>query len=70
LFAIIDVDEQIARKAGEYLNQYRKSHGMELADALIAATAFVAGAELVTRNVDDYPMSDVKVVVPYERGKL
>ncbi|GAB4452502.1 MAG: type II toxin-antitoxin system VapC family toxin [Anaerolineales bacterium] len=69
LFVMIDVDEQIARKAGEYLNQYRKSHGMEMADALIAATAFVAGAELVTRNVEDYPMPDVKIVVPYERGK-
>lgn len=69
LFVIVDVDEQIARKAGEYLNQYRKSHGMEMADALIAATAFVVGAELVTRNVDDYPMPDVTIVVPYERGK-
>ena len=68
LFAIIDVDEQVARKAGEYLNHYRKSHHMELADALIAATAFVAGADLVTRNVDDYPMSDLTVIVPYERG--
>jgi predicted nucleic acid-binding protein len=69
LFVILEVDEQIARKAGEYLNEYRKSHRMEMADALIAATAFVAGAELVTRNVDDYPMPDVTVVVPYERGK-
>lgn len=64
----MDVDEQIARKAGEYLNQYRKSHRMEMADAIIAATAFVAEAELVTRNVQDYPMRDVKVVAPYERG--
>jgi predicted nucleic acid-binding protein len=69
LFTIIDVDDQIARKAGEYLNEFRKSHRMELADAMIAATAQVAGAELVTRNVQDYPMQDVQVAVPYERGK-
>lgn len=68
LFTIVDVDEQIARKAGEYLNQFRKSHRMELADALIAATAHVLGAELVTRNIQDYPMQDVHVLVPYERG--
>ena len=68
LFTIVEVDEDIAWKAGEYLNEFRKSHCMELADALIAATAHVIGAELVTRNVQDYPMQDVQVVVPYERG--
>jgi len=68
LFVLIDVDEQIARKAGEYLNEYRASKHIELADALIAATAFVAGAELITRNVKHYPMEDVQVIAPYERG--
>ena len=70
LFVIVDVDvdEQIAHKAGEYLNEYRQKHHMELADALIAASAFVVGAELITRNVKHYPMQDVQVVVPYKRG--
>lgn len=68
LFVALDVDEQIARKAGEYLNEYRNPQQIELADALIAATAFASGAELVTRNVKHYPMGDVKVIVPYERG--
>jgi hypothetical protein len=68
LFVILEVDEAIARKAGEYLNQHRSTKGMELADALIAATAFVASAEVVTRNVKHYPMGDVKLVSPYERG--
>ncbi|MEW5828482.1 MAG: type II toxin-antitoxin system VapC family toxin [Chloroflexota bacterium] len=68
LFVIMDIDESIARKAGEYLKDYRKSHRMELADALIAATAYVIGAELATRNVRDYPMPDVQVIAPYERG--
>ncbi len=68
LFTIIDVDERIARKAGEYLNQYRISHRLELADAIVAATAHMIGAELVTRNVQDYPMQDIQVLAPYERG--
>lgn len=38
-------------------------------DALIAATASFFNAELVTRNIKHYPMSDIKVVVPYERGR-
>lgn len=68
LFVILDVDEVIARKAGEYLNQHRSTKGMELADALIAATAFVVDAEVVTRNIKHYPMGDVRIVSPYERG--
>ena len=68
LFIIVDVDEQIARKAGDYLNEYRQKRHMELADALIAASAFVVGAELITRNVKHYPMQEVHVVVPYKRG--
>ncbi|MCC6298366.1 MAG: type II toxin-antitoxin system VapC family toxin [Anaerolineales bacterium] len=68
LFVALEVDEQIARKAGEYLNQYRNLTRIELADALIAATALVMDADVVTRNIKHYPMGDVKVVVPYERG--
>lgn len=68
LFVILDVDEVIARKAGEYLNQHRSTKGMELADALIAATAFVVDAEVVTRNIKHYPMGDVRIISPYERG--
>ncbi len=69
LFTILEVDEEIARKAGEYMGLYRRSQHIELADALIAATAFVVQAELITRNVKHYPMSDVTVEAPYARGK-
>ncbi|MBN1887859.1 MAG: type II toxin-antitoxin system VapC family toxin [Thermoflexales bacterium] len=68
-FVVLDVNEAIARQAGAYLRQYRHSHKLELGDALIAATAALAGAELVTRNVKHYPMTDIHVVVPYERGQ-
>lgn len=68
LFVLLEIDEEIARKAGEYLNKHRAPNRIELADALIAATAFVAGAEVVTRNLKHYPMGDVRVAVPYERG--
>jgi predicted nucleic acid-binding protein len=61
----LDVDGEIARKAGEYRTRYLRSHGLALPDALIAATAFVAGADLITRNARHYPMADLKVVEPY-----
>jgi hypothetical protein len=68
LFSILDVNEDIARRAGEYLRQYRRSHQTELGDALIAVTANVREAPIATRNVKHYPMTDVQVVVPYSRG--
>jgi predicted nucleic acid-binding protein len=47
----------------------RKRSGIELADAFIAATAVLNNAELVTRNEKHYPMTDVAVLVPYQRGQ-
>ena len=49
----------MGRQAGIYLARFRKSHGVELADALIAAGAVTSKAELWTRNKKHYPMSDV-----------
>jgi predicted nucleic acid-binding protein len=65
LFVKHDVTEEIARAAGRYLNQFSKTHHLELADAAIAATAKVLSATLVTRNVKHYPMNDITVSVPY-----
>jgi predicted nucleic acid-binding protein len=53
------VNDQIGRKAGDYLRESRKSHGVDLGDALIAATASITGAALWTRNRKHYPMKDV-----------
>jgi len=68
LFTLITVDEAIGRKAGEYLNRFGRSHHLELGDALIAASAFATGAELITRNIKHYPMEDIHIISPYERG--
>jgi predicted nucleic acid-binding protein len=69
LFTVLDADEATARQAGHYLRQFRQSNGIELGDALIAASAKLAGAEVITRNRKHYPMSDISIVAPYERGR-
>jgi predicted nucleic acid-binding protein len=69
LFTVMDVDANIGRKAGVYLRNFARSHNVDLGDALIAATAAVTGADLVTRNVKHYPMKDIRVLLPYERGR-
>ena len=61
----IPVSEKIAWAAGTFLNTYRSSHGVEVADALIAASAVEIGATLLTRNVKHYPMPAVKLQRPY-----
>jgi predicted nucleic acid-binding protein len=55
----VPADAAVGRRAGEYLRRYRKSHSVELGDALIAATAVVSGAMLWTRNRKHYPMTEL-----------
>lgn len=68
LFTILPVTERIGRQAAVYLRTFRRSHRIDFGDALIAATAYLHGATLHTRNVKHYPMTDIVVSVPYERG--
>jgi predicted nucleic acid-binding protein len=53
------IDEEAGRQAGVYLRQYRRSHGVEVAHALMAACAVANRAELWTRNHKHYPMKEV-----------
>jgi predicted nucleic acid-binding protein len=55
----VPVDRDVSRQAGVYLRRYRNSHGVELGDALIAATAVAASAVLWTRNRKHYPMKEI-----------
>jgi predicted nucleic acid-binding protein len=65
LLDVRDIGFEIARLAGRYRLQYRSSHGVGIPDALIAATAQVHGARLVTRNARHFPMLD-DLLVPYQ----
>jgi predicted nucleic acid-binding protein len=51
------IDEEISRAAGTLAHRLRRSHtGIDDADYLIAATAMVLQAELLTTNVRHFPM--------------
>lgn len=65
LLDVREVDFEIARLAGCYRLEYRNSHGVGIPDALIAATAKVHSARLVTRNARHFPMLD-DLLVPYQ----
>jgi predicted nucleic acid-binding protein len=55
----VPIDAETGRQAGDYLKRYRKSHGIELGDALIAACAVLNSATLWTRNRKHYPMKEL-----------
>lgn len=51
------VTEVVARRAGEYMREFRRSHSaIGVADYLIAATAATQGARLATLNIRHFPM--------------
>ena len=56
LFRVVPVSSGIARLGGLYQRDYGRSHGVGLADAIVAATATVEDAELMTLDVKHYPM--------------
>ena len=56
----VELDERVGRKAGAYRKAFGRSHGVEIADALIAAAAHVHGCCLCSLNLRHYPMRDLK----------
>jgi len=56
LFNIVEINKDIAVKAGEYLRKYAKSHSVEIADAFIGASVSILDATLWTFNLKHYPM--------------
>jgi len=64
-FQVIKLTEQTSDEAVDLLRQYRLSHGLLIADALIAATALVFSAALITKNQRDYRFIAGLNLLPY-----
>jgi predicted nucleic acid-binding protein len=62
---VLATSANVARQGGFFRRDYRHSHGLDLIDALIAATAQVHGKRLVTRNARHFPMLG-DLLVPYQ----
>ena len=56
VFRTVPVTAEIGRSAGLLKRDFGRSHGVGLADAVLAATARHAEARLATLNVRHYPM--------------
>ncbi len=60
----LNLTPEIGKRAGAYLHTYSRSHGVELADALIAASAEIHGMPLWTLNRKHYPMKTIRFFSP------
>ena len=56
LFPVVPVSADIARVGGLYRQAYGRSHGVGLAEAVIAATGDLSESALKTLKVKHYPM--------------
>lgn len=52
----LPISEVIGERAGAIMRHFRKSHDIDIPDALIAATAEHHALELATLNVKHFPM--------------
>jgi predicted nucleic acid-binding protein len=64
-FQLLKIGEAISDQAVALLRQYRLSHGLLIADALIAATAMVGDYPFVSKNQRDYRFIDDLILLPY-----
>jgi predicted nucleic acid-binding protein len=64
-FQIVPLDKAISDKAVELLELYRLSHGLLIADSLIAATALVLSVPFISKNQRDYRFIAGLNLLPY-----
>ena len=55
---VLPLDYRVGEEAGTFLNQFKASHGVTLADSMIAAAARINAFRMWTLNRKHYPMLD------------
>jgi len=64
-FAVLPINEAVSHTAVDLLTRYRLSHGLLIADALIAATAIHGGQPFISKNQRDYRFIEGLHLFPY-----
>lgn len=53
------VTQEIVDEGGRFYRRWNPSHGVEVNDAILAATAMTTGGVIHTLNIKHYPMPEV-----------
>jgi hypothetical protein len=56
------VTQEVVDEAGAFFRRWHRSHGIDVNDAILAATVAATGGTIYTQNLKHYPMPDVAVV--------
>jgi tRNA(fMet)-specific endonuclease VapC len=65
----LETTREAAMRAGRYQAEWaRRGRRIHTPDALVAGTARAHGSVLVTDNIDDFPMRDIRIERPDARG--
>lgn len=64
---VLPVDTFVSDKAIELMQTYNLSHGLQIADSLVAATALINGAALISKNQRDYRFIEGLNLLPYPK---
>ena len=67
-FTVIPANAVICEMGGDFRSQYGPSHGVDLIDGILAATAIINKVPIVTLNKKHFPMIEGQdMIVPYHR---
>lgn len=64
VFPVLEISETTARLAAQYRKRSLKKSRVSLLDCLLAAQAREHNLAIVTNNVTDFPMRDIKIIKP------
>ena len=56
------VTQDIVDHGGDLYRQWHSSHGIDVNDAILAATVAATGGKIYTQNLKHYPMPDIAVL--------
>ncbi|MBI2095295.1 MAG: type II toxin-antitoxin system VapC family toxin [Candidatus Omnitrophica bacterium] len=64
--SVLQIEERVSSKAMFWMDEFALSHGLEIPDALIAATAETHGLVLLTGNSSDYRFLPGLTIKPFK----
>ena len=67
-YEILKIDDRISERAVDLLTQYFLSHGLLIADGLIAATALIHNEAFITKNQRDFRFIADLNLLPYPQS--